>query len=213
MWVWTRGQYIGPLDELRDLIRPMLDAAGKPRELELRELPFWEAQEIFADTPSAPHSFGDISRYAERPLPQDAIQQVIDLVARCPSRSETANGSFWNLGWVGGDVVDSVPRTGTAYVHRGMATLFRPTTVWPNDAPRSVGRNLIDWSSEVMEVIRPHTPDESYQNFPNLLVSDWRREYYGENFRRLVQVKSKYDPHDLFRNRQSIPSARGHRSG
>ncbi|MGO9670624.1 MAG: FAD-binding oxidoreductase [Streptosporangiaceae bacterium] len=208
MWVWTRGQYVGPLDELRDLIRPMLEAAGKPAELDIREVPFWAAQQTFADAPSKPHSFGDISRYAARPLPQHAVQQMIDLVARCPSRAEDAHGSIWNLGWVGGDVVDSVPRTATAYVHRGMMTLFRPTTVWPSDAPRSVGRGLVEWSEEMMDVLRPHTPDESYQNFPNRLISDWQREYYGENFRRLVRVKSRYDPHDLFRNQQSIPPGR-----
>lgn len=206
MWVWTRGQYVGPLDELRDLIRPMLRAAGTPRELELREIPFWEAQKMFADDPSAPHSFGDISRYARRPVPKDAVQKMIDLVARCPSRTPDAHGSVWNLGWVGGDVVDRVPRTATAYVHRGMKTLWRPTTVWPNQAPRSAGRRLVEWSQEVMDVLRPHTPDESYQNFPNRLIGDWRREYYGENFPRLVQVKSRYDPHDLFRNQQSIPA-------
>ena len=205
MWVWTRGQYIGPLDELRDLIRPLLHAAGTPRELELREIPFWEAQQTFADEPSPPHSFGDISRYADRPVPQHAVQEMIDLVARCPSRTPEAHGSIWNLGWVGGDVVDRVPRTATAYVHRGMMTLWRPTTVWPNRAPRPVGRRLVEWSGEVMDVLRRHTPDESYQNFPNRLISDWRREYYGENFPRLVRVKSRYDPHDLFRNQQSIP--------
>lgn len=208
MWVWTRGQYIGPLDELRDLIRPMLRAAGTPKELELREIPFWEAQQIFADEPSSPHSFGDISRYSGRPLPQHAIQEMADLVARCPSRTPEAHGSIWNLGWVGGDVVDRVPRTSTAYVHRGMMTLFRPTTVWPDDAPRSVGRRLVEWSAEMMDVLRPHTPDASYQNFPNRLISDWRREYYGENFPRLVRVKSRYDPENLFRNQQSIPPVR-----
>ena len=102
-------------------------------------------------------------------------------------------------------MVDRIPRTATAYVHRGMKTLWRPTTVWPNHAPRSVGRRLVEWGQEVMDVLRPHTPDESYQNFPNRLIGDWRREYYGENFPRLVRVKSRYDPHDLFRNQQSIP--------
>ena len=87
-------------------------------------MPFWEAQQTFADEPSPPHSFGDISRYADRPVPQHAVQEMIDLVARCPSRTPEAHGSVWNLGWVGGDVVDRVPRTATAYVHRGMMTLL-----------------------------------------------------------------------------------------
>jgi hypothetical protein len=105
-------------------------------------------------------------------------------------------------------VVDALPRTSTAYVHRGMMTLFRPTSVWPNDAPESVGRALVEWTSEKQDILRPHTPDESYQNFPSRLIDDWQREYYAENFPRLVQVKGKYDPGDLFQNPQSIPPVR-----
>ena len=40
-----RGQYIGPIEELQDLLAPMLAAApetSKPASLEV--LPFWEVQ-------------------------------------------------------------------------------------------------------------------------------------------------------------------------
>jgi FAD/FMN-containing dehydrogenase len=50
--------------------------------------------------------------------------------------------------------------------------------------------------------------DESYQNFPNRGIKDWRRQYYPENFDRLVRVKTRYDRHDLFHNAQSIPPRR-----
>jgi hypothetical protein len=43
---------------------------------------------------SEPHSFGDISRYADKPLPDSAVAAVVDLLADCPSRSDDANGSF-----------------------------------------------------------------------------------------------------------------------
>jgi FAD/FMN-containing dehydrogenase len=92
-----------------------------------------------------------------------------------------------------------------------MHTLWRPTPVWPNDAPAHVGDGLIEWTNEVIDVLRPHTPDESYQNFPNRLIRDWKREYYAENFARLVAVKTEYDRHNLFRNPQSIPPSRSQR--
>jgi FAD/FMN-containing dehydrogenase len=151
------------------------------------------------------HSFGDISRYAPAPIPQRVVQRVVDLLARCPSRTDDANGAFCSLGWIGGDVVNSAGRTDTAYVHRDMLTLLRPTPVWPDDAPPSVGQGLIEWTSEMVDLIAPVTADESYQNFPNRLIRDWPREYYAENFPRLVAVKSRYDPANLFRNQQSIP--------
>jgi FAD/FMN-containing dehydrogenase len=207
--VFSRGQYIGPSGDLFDLVRPLIAAAGIPVSITISEMKFWDAQDIFASAEAEKHSFGDISRYATRPLPQSAIEDVVDLLAKCPSRTDEANGSVWSLGWIGGPVMNSVGRTETAYVHRDMLTLWRPTPVWPNDAPPGVGQGLIDWTNDVIDVLRPHTPDESYQNFPNRLITDWQREYYAENFPRLVRVKTKYDRGNLFRNQQSIPPLRG----
>ena len=56
----------------------------------------------------------------------------------------------------------------------------------------------------MVAVIAPYTPAESYQNFPNRRISDWPRAYYAENFDRLVDVKTMYDPHNLFHTDQSI---------
>jgi FAD/FMN-containing dehydrogenase len=101
--------------------------------------------------------------------------------------------------------MDSFERADTAYVHRGMTTLLRPTTVWPDDAPASVGHDLDAWAEAVIGALEPHTPHESYQNFPNRLITDWSEQYYAENFERLVDVKTTVDPTDLFHNPQSIP--------
>ncbi len=122
------------------------------------------------------------------------------------SRDDTNNGAFWSLGWVGGDVVNSVKRTDTAYVHRNVSTLLRPTTVWDDDAPASVSDGLNAWTDDVISIIDPFTPNESYQNFPNRHLTDWQEQYYAENFDRLVDVKTKYDKGNLFRNPQSIPT-------
>lgn len=204
--VMSRGQYIGSTAELADLVAP-LRAAAPPTTEVLQPMAFWDVIRTIS-TPQPPsHSFGDISRYADRPVPGSVYSEVVDLLADCPSRSKEASGSFWSLGWVGGEVVDRVGRTDTAYVHRGMTTLLRPTPEWPDDAPPSVGRNLTEWTDAVVATLDGHTPKESYQNFPNRRIRDWKRQYYAENYERLVSVKTTYDPDNLFRNAQSIPPA------
>lgn len=203
--VMSRGQYIGPVDELRDLVAPLLAAATPVKQM-LEEMTFWQIQRMIASAEPDPHSFGDISRFAAAPLPDSAIASMVDLLVDCPIRTADANGSIWSLGWVGGDVVNSIPRTETAYVHRNVTTLLRPTTVWPNDAPDSVASELNAWTDEVISAIRPHTLDESYQNFPNRSIANWEQLYYAENFERLVEVKTKYDKTNMFRNAQSIPT-------
>lgn len=139
--VMSRGQYIGPVEELRELVQPLLDAAT-PTKQTLEEKTFWGMQRIIASGEPEPHSWGDISRYVADPIPDSATAAMVDLLAECPSRSDDANGSIWSLAWVGGDVMNSIPRTATAYVHRNVTTLMRPTTVWPNNAPASVGDEL-----------------------------------------------------------------------
>jgi FAD/FMN-containing dehydrogenase len=37
-------------------------------------------------------------------------------------------------------------------------------------------------------------------------LQNWQELYYAENFDRLVEIKTKYDPNDLFNNPQSIPT-------
>jgi hypothetical protein len=68
-----------------------------------------------------------------------------------------------------------------------------------------VQNELIAWTKQMIRLVAPHTPDESYQNFPNRGIDNWQQQYYAENFARLVRVKTKYDP-DLFHNPQSIPA-------
>jgi FAD/FMN-containing dehydrogenase len=198
----SRGQYVGPVEELRELIQPLLDAAT-PTMQTLQPMPFWSVQRMIASAEAEPHSWGDISRYAAAPLPEGTISALVDFVVDCPYRTEESNGSIWSLAWVGGDVMSSVPRTETAYVHRGVTTLLRPTTVWSNDSP-SQGDELNAWTDDVIRAIAPDTLAESYQNFPNRSIDDWERLYFAENHERLVDVKTAYDPTNLFNNPQSV---------
>lgn len=204
VYVMSRGQYVGPVAELADLLAPLL-AAAPPTTQTVQEIPFWAAENNFAGTVETPHSWGDISRYSKDPVPADAFAKIADLLANCPHRSADANGAFWTLGWVGGPEVAKVKPTDTAYVHRDVTSLLRPTIVWPNDAPASVGKDLIAWAAECISVIAPFTPNQSYQNFPNLTITDWQQAYYAENFPRLVDVKTAYDKDNLFHYAQSIP--------
>ena len=50
-----------------------------------------------------------------------------------------------------------------------------------------------------MKVIREATPGAgSYVNETDYFESDWQREFWGENYARLSEIKRKYDPDGLF---------------
>ena len=202
--VSLQGQFIGAASDLQDLIKPVLEVKTPPVEQAIAELPFWESQKRLLEPEAEAHAFTDISRYANTPLPEDAIQQIVSRLIDCPHRTDAAHGILTLFGWVGGTLTRT-PRAATAYVHRDMTALWRAGAVWPPDAPPSVADDLSAWAQEVAALIAPHTPNESYQNFPNREIVDWQQQYYAENIQRLIEVKTVYDPGDVFHNAQSFP--------
>jgi FAD/FMN-containing dehydrogenase len=200
--VMSRGHFLGSEADLRDLIAPLLEIGTPKRAIEV--MPFWKMQAIWVTEETTAHSFGDTCRYAVKPLPAKATNDLVEHLVACPHRSDTANGSLWSLGWIGGPVVDRFAPADTAYVHRNMLTLLRPTIVWPNGED-AVGADLRHWGDAMIEIMAPHTPHRSYQNFPNRELEQWQDAYYGENFARLVDVKARYDKENVFNNPQSVP--------
>ena len=50
----------------------------------------------------------------------------------------------------------------------------------------------------------------AYVNYVDSQIPDALRAYYGANLERLVEVKRRYDPDNLFHFPQSIPSRSSH---
>ncbi|WP_425506671.1 BBE domain-containing protein [Streptomyces rectiverticillatus] len=61
--------------------------------------------------------------------------------------------------------------------------------------------------------VDPHSNGETYQNFIDPSLRDWRHAYYAENYARLSSVKAEYDRHGAFRFPQGIDPAPAPRGG
>ena len=71
----------------------------------------------------------------------------------------------------------------------------------------------LDWVRGFYEAMRPWASDQSYQNYIDDDLTDWAQRYYGSNLQKLRQIKSKYDPENVFYFPQSIqPLGDGGRS-
>jgi len=63
------------------------------------------------------------------------------------------------------------------------------------------------WAREYWEALHPYSAGGAYVNFMMEEGQDRVRATYRENYDRLVEVKSKYDPNNFFRVNQNIEPA------
>ncbi|MET9730846.1 FAD-binding protein [Streptomyces sp. NPDC006458] len=104
-----------------------------------------------------------------------------------------------------GGQVNTVSRTSTAYVHRD--TLFSASFLTANvdspvaDEAKAAALRFVDNGFAALD---PHSNGETYQNFIDPRLPDWKRSYYAENYPRLARTKGKYDPNNVFKFAQSI---------
>jgi FAD/FMN-containing dehydrogenase len=66
---------------------------------------------------------------------------------------------------------------------------------------------ITGWARNYWEALHPHTAGGSYINFMMEEGEDRIRATYGDNYERLVAIKSKYDPTNFFRVNQNIKPA------
>jgi FAD/FMN-containing dehydrogenase len=97
--------------------------------------------------------------------------------------------------------VTRVAPTATAYSHREPGFNLLIISQWTDPAETDVG---IAWARATYDAISPHTAGRSYVNY--LPADDYSRVHdaYGPNYARLVELKRRYDPDNLFRLNPNI---------
>jgi FAD/FMN-containing dehydrogenase len=127
------------------------------------------------------------------------IDALLDSLARLPSPQCEIF-----FGQVGGQT-SRVAADATAYSSRDARYVMNVHGRWSDaaDDDRCVG-----WARAFFEASAPFALGSVYVNFLTQDETDRVGAAYGPNFERLVAVKNRYDPHNLFRVNQNIkPSA------
>jgi FAD/FMN-containing dehydrogenase len=198
------GCFIGKEADLVDIVAPLL--ALKPAARVFASASYWDAQRWLAVTPGLRHGWADVNRYMKRALTEHEISGMVDLLLRAPVARPDRYVEFGLFGWAGGVVRNKSPSE-TAYFHRDASTMLRAGAQWNLGAPLFDQLALNDWLDEAWAFLGRAAPRASYLNWPNERIKDWPSSYYGENLARLVTVKKRYDPDNVFRSAQSVPLA------
>ncbi len=97
--------------------------------------------------------------------------------------------------------VTRVDPTATAFPHRQPGYNCIIISQWIDPADTDAG---IRWARETFDSLRPHMADGAYVNYLDQDDASRVRAAYGPNYDRLVELKRRYDPDNLFRLNQNI---------
>ena len=131
-------------------------------------------------------------------ISDDAIDAMIERFATIPSPHSLV--FFQQLG----NAANRVDATATAFSHRGALCEWGCQSSWLDPAADDVN---IRWTRELAETMRPFTTGSDYVNQIGLETeegSERIKAAFGANYDRLVGLKNKYDPTNLFRHNQNI---------
>jgi FAD/FMN-containing dehydrogenase len=97
--------------------------------------------------------------------------------------------------------VTRVAPTATAYPHRERGYNLFLISHWTDPSQTDTG---IAWARETFDALSPYMADRSYTNYLSADDYDRVRQAYGPNYERLVELKRRYDPDNVFRLNHNI---------
>lgn len=162
---------------------------GPPEADLVRTRPYPELQNMLdAAAPRGLHNYWRSGMFAH--LTDDLIDLIVEHANRAPSVRSSVQ-----LDYYGGAASRLAPQD-TAYPHRAPLFGILISATWAN-AEQSEA-NIV-WARELGETVRVAGGDRLYSNQMMADEQDRVRDAYGVNYDRLVQVKTRYDPTNLFR--------------
>jgi FAD/FMN-containing dehydrogenase len=142
-------------------------------------------------------AFASTSDFFDGPLPDAGIQALVQGI----KSAQTAGTRGQILLDAMGGALGRVAPDATAFPHR---RAFFSAEYYADAA--GAGAQPPPWPNSMRTLMKTWSSGRAYVNYMDPLIAD-ATAYYGDNYARLVKVKAKYDPQQVFRPPQGVPPA------
>jgi FAD/FMN-containing dehydrogenase len=200
---WHGEQYVallamhpGEIEEGERALRPLRDLGAPIVDLSAR-MPYTEAQAILdEDYPDGWHYYWKSVNVDS--LNDEVIEHLVDHAQAAPSGHSTIDV------WYQGGAMGRIGAGESAFGDRSAPILLGVEANWEQESQDDEAN--IAWVRNCVSDMRRFSSGGMYLNFPGFLEEGDQllRDAYGENYERLVALKNKYDPTNLFRLNQNI---------
>ncbi len=171
---------------VRELGTPLLDAIVPKSYVD-------QNRQLDENFPSGALNYWKSAFFTE--LSDAATRVLIECFEQCPSPMTACI-----IESMGGAASRIAPAS-TAYAHREPGYSLLLLSQWANAADSEPN---IAWTRETFEALQPHMADRRYVNYLSADDGGYTRDAYGCNYERLVELKRRYDPDNVFHLNQNI---------
>ncbi len=187
--------HCGPLDQGATAVRP-IKQFGSPALDAIGPMPYCQLNAML----DAAYPKGALNHWKSSFLAQlsdGAIDRMIECFAGCP----TPMGQLLLEHYHG--AVSRVGVGDTAFPHRAVGYNLVVLSEWMD---RAITDRCVAWARESFAAMAPFTAAGRYVNYLDASdeAGDAVAAAYGPNYRRLQQLKAKYDPENFFHMNQNI---------
>jgi hypothetical protein len=185
--------YVGPTEAGEEVVRPLKDF-GPPMADMIQPMPYVQAQSLIDEAfPRGRCSYWKSNLLRE--LGDDAIDALVG-----GFREVTSPCSSVLVEQLGG-AVSRVGNDETAFGQRASPYDLVIMPMWSDPAE---SEKHIRWADELWRAIQPSSSGGVYVNYLGNEGAERVKAAYGTNYERLVTLKNRYDPENLFRFNQNV---------
>jgi hypothetical protein len=185
--------FVGPAAEGERLLRPLAEI-GAPVISAMGEIPYGSLLKMFET--GAPGAMGlRIRAGFINDLGDDLIETLIDRFAAAPPTHPVVI-----INHLGGAMARIAPDE-TAFPHRGEELALEVVGGWHGDVHAAETQQ---WVFDLWQAVQPHVKGAVPVGFLDDEGPERVKAAYGKNWDRLVAIKRRYDPANVFRFNQNI---------
>ncbi|MGL4453484.1 MAG: FAD-binding protein [Sarcina sp.] len=193
--IYMTGIFYGAKEEAKRVLKPFYNISTN-EDFILEEKSVWEINNYIQDTHPDFEKYKSGGRFLYNDLNDEEIGTFIDKVSVREEGSIYTAISFYGLG----GNIDNYENKDMAYAHRGARFIIGVQSVWEEDEYADINCKFV---VEGYQMIQSMTQG-SYVGFPIKELKNYEAEYFGENLKRIRNIKNIYDVENLFKFPQGI---------
>ena len=179
------------------LLQPLLELGPIASEFYSMTLPEWENFIGSATLVSGNSAY--IRSIAMEPHKLSAAVPVFkEYMGRAPSAD-----TFIVWTHAGGEIAN-FNGAHSAFPHRNAQVVVEVKSIWDSSRPE-LKRTNVEWAYNFFNDLERFGCG-SYLNYIDPLLTNWESKFYGKSYKRLLEIKKKWDPSGLFDFQQGIGS-------